>query len=535
MRRRLLALMVTVAIVVPFAPAAIAEGPGGWDHLGNGGASGVSALNSHVNALNSSNPGILYAGGAFTDAGGKARADHLAQWDGSSWSAVNGSTTLNGAVDAIAYQAGHVYVGGEFTNVGGNDNIDFLAEWTGTAWKSPCVSTGPNPPITAQVTALQIIGNTLYVGGTFQNGAEIPAADFLVACDLTTGVASATVSHDSDFNSGVYALTADSNGTLYAGGGFINLEGVTGLNHVAYYQGGTWHQMGAGNAVDDIVRSLAAHGTDVYVGTDAININGIENADHIARWDAQNLAYSALGSNTAGTNGWFDSFAFLYGMTTSGSLVFAAGSFQNANGTSTADDIAYFDGTAWHALGSDGAGNGPLNSNVIALAAYNHRIVAGGNFTNAGGDALADAIGSHVLLRPDARVGTDAGGPFTGNNIYSATGSGESKSISVKRGHSGKLFVDVQNDGLTAASLAVTGPHGSHGFDLHYFQGASNVTAQVLSGTFSTGSLQPGAHLTLKVVIDVAHGSDNSGTFVVTARSGSGIPVDGVRLKVDAS
>ena len=31
-------------------------------------------------------------------------------------------------------------------------------------------------------------------------------------------------------------------------------------------------------------------------------------------------------------------------MTTAGSPVFVAGSFQNANGVATADDIAYFDG-----------------------------------------------------------------------------------------------------------------------------------------------------------------------------------------------
>ena len=37
------------------------------------------------------------------------------------------------------------------------------------------------------------------------------------------------------FNSGIAALTADSNGTLYAGGAFINLEGVVGIDHVAYY------------------------------------------------------------------------------------------------------------------------------------------------------------------------------------------------------------------------------------------------------------------------------------------------------------
>jgi hypothetical protein len=307
------------------------------------------------------------------------------------------------------------------------------------------------------------------------------------------------------------------------------------MDHVAYYTGGAWHQMGAGQAVNDIVRSLTAHGTNVYVGTDAVDINGIASADHIAKWDAQNLIYSAMGSNAAGTNGWFNSYAFLYGMATSGPLVFVAGSFQNANGQATADEFAYFDGTAWHPLGSDGAGNGPLNSAVNALAVFSHRVVAGGNFTNAGGDALADVIGSHTIQRPDARIGTAAGGPFTGNNVYSAAGTGEQRAISVQRGHRGRVYADIQNDGLTADTLKVTGPGGANGFTLTYFHGATNVTSQVLAGTFSTGSLAPRAHLTLKVVIRVAHGSANSGTFLITARSSPGVPVDAVKAIVHAT
>jgi hypothetical protein len=348
-------------------------------------------------------------------------------------------------------------------------------------------------------------------------------------------VPSATVLNDGDFNTGVSALTADANGTLYAGGGFINLAGDTGIDHVAYYQGGTWHQMGADNAVNQIVRSLTAHGTNVYVGTDAVDIAGIQQADHIAKWDAQGLSFSAMGSDSSGTNGWFNSYAFLYGMAASGPLVFVGGSFQNANGLATADDFAYFDGTAWHPLGSNGAGDGPLNSPVNALAVFEHRVVAGGNFTNAGGDALADAIASHTIQRPDARIGTAASGPFLGNNVYSASGAGEAKAISVVRGHSGTLYVDIQNDGLAADTLKVTGPGGAQGFTLHYFHGTTDVTSQVLAGTYSTGSLARGAHLTLRVVIHVAAGSAASGTFLISARSQPGVPVDAVKAIVDAT
>src|SRR5688572_31613803 len=43
------------------------------------------------------------------------------------------------------------------------------------------------PAFAGTVHALQIIGNTLYIGGSFQNAAGIASADYLVACDLATG------------------------------------------------------------------------------------------------------------------------------------------------------------------------------------------------------------------------------------------------------------------------------------------------------------------------------------------------------------
>ncbi len=105
---------------------------------------------------------------------------------------------LNANVRAIAVHGSTVYVGGNFTDVGGNPDLDYLAAWNGTSWSSPCTSTIPGPAITAAVLALQIIGNTLYVGGSFANGAGIASADFLLACDLTTGAPSSTVLADGD-------------------------------------------------------------------------------------------------------------------------------------------------------------------------------------------------------------------------------------------------------------------------------------------------------------------------------------------------
>ena len=239
----------------------------------------------------------------------------------------------------------------------------------------------------------------------------------------------------------IYALTADSRGALYAGGRFGKIDGVPGADNVAYFYGGAWHAMGTGigaggSAVDGFVRSLTSSGTNVYVGTDAVNVAGIPQADHVAKWNGS--AWSAMGSDAAGGDGWFPSSAFINALTTSGTRVFAAGSFQNANGERLADMVAEFDGKAWRPVGSNGAAEGPLNGNVLALTTFAKQLVAGGSFTNAGGDDLADFAATYRLAGtpPPPPGGTPAppptgtptgavlvnGRPFKGGRIsYNST------------------------------------------------------------------------------------------------------------------
>jgi hypothetical protein len=391
--------------------SASAAGPGGWSHLGE------PSVNDKVSALNTDRPGTLYAGGSFTAAGGVTGTARIASWDGSTWSAVSspGSQISNGIVNAIAYDTttGHVFAGGTFTNAGGDPNADYLAVWNGTSWAPFC--TGASPPITATVSALQIIGRTLYIAGSFADGAGIASADRLVACNVDTGASSSTVIDVAHAFSGtVYALAADSNGVLYAGGGFTDLGGDPAADNIAYMDGSGWHAMGSGAgacgcAVNTFVRSLAAIGTDVYAGTDARDVAGIAQADNVARWNGS--SWSALGANTAGDDGWFPATAVIYGLAAStnplagsGQTVVATGSFQNAGGDATADDIAIFDGTNWHAAGSDGAGNGPWSGNGLAVAIPHDALpdgslplYAGGNFTSAGGDGNAGYIASYAL------------------------------------------------------------------------------------------------------------------------------------------
>jgi hypothetical protein len=171
-------------------------------------------------------------------------------------------------VEAIALSGGKVYAGGTFQDAGGHADADFLAVWDGS-WKPFCNDPKPGSAIGANVTSLQIIDHTLYVGGSFQDGAHIASADYLLACDLVSGAPADTVADPAHpFAGSVYALTADSNGTLYAAGGFTNLENVDAADNVAYLPaaGGAWQPMGAGPApcgcaVTTFARGLTAIGT----------------------------------------------------------------------------------------------------------------------------------------------------------------------------------------------------------------------------------------------------------------------------------
>ena len=499
-------------------------GVNGWDHVGNGGKAGTASLDGSVYVLHADGTN-LYVGGTFTHAGGVA-ADHIAKWNGTAWS---GFTGLNGDVHAIALAGGRLFVGGVFTNAGGDGNADFLAVWNGSTWAPFCNATGP--AFNGSVLALQVIGNTLYVGGAFQNGAGIAAADYLLACDLTTGASSSTVAHDGDFGGAVYALTADNSGTLYAGGTFSDLAGNRAIDYVGAYHGGSWLPMGSGPSAgggptDGYVRALTSDGTNVYVGTDASSIGGVSGANHVARWDG---SWHAMGSN------YFSTLTTINALAVSGPLVFAGGSFQNAGGDPLADQIAYWDGSAWHHLGSDGAGSGPYNRETAALATLGARVFGGGTFTNAGGDTLATGIAQSPIRQPDAYIlalGGTAG--VAGTGIYSATASGESKSLTVARGKKGTFYLKFRNDGLVSDSYLLHATGSARGYSTTYTTVAgSSVTSQIKAGTYTTGALLPGGILTVRLVVNVAKSAGNSASFLIKATQ-NGVPADAVKAIVKA-
>lgn len=305
--------------------------------------------------------GDLYAGGAFTTAGGSG-ANWIAKWDGSSWSALGSGVV--GTVYALAVLGNNVYAGGGFMTAGTGSAAGRIAKWNGSAWSM--LGSGVDRYIgsSPSVRALAISGSDLYVGGFF-TAAGGSAANCIAKWSGTAW--GAIGSGLGGYYPSVSAL-AISGTNLYAGGDFTTAGGSASAR-VAKWNGDGWSALGSG--MDYEVLALAASDTDLYAGgsfTTVTNSDGVAvTVNHVARWNGS--AWSALGS---GMNSYVQTLAI------SGTNLYAGGHFTTA-GSGAANHIAKWEGNAWSALSSG------VDGSVYAIVASGSDLYAGGSFTSAGG------------------------------------------------------------------------------------------------------------------------------------------------------
>jgi len=313
------------------------------------------------------------------------------------WSALgsngSGDGAFFGGVTYIAVSGSDLYVGGGFSNAAGIPEADFIARWDGTAWSALGSNGSGNGTLMDVVVDLAVSGTDLYVGGRFMDAAGMPEADFVAKWNGSAWSAlGSNGSGDGAIPSrgvGDVLALAVSGGDLYVGGRFVNVAGIPEADHVAKWNGSAWSALGSNGsgygAINGYVYALAVSGNDLYVGGLFERAAGIPGADGIARWNGS--AWSALGSNGA-ENGYFH----VYAIAVSGSDVYAGGYFNDLAGIATADYIAKWNGTSWSALGSNGSGDGALKAPVYALAVSGPNLYVGGGFNNAAGNPLADRI-----------------------------------------------------------------------------------------------------------------------------------------------
>lgn len=147
-----------------------------WAPLGAGLSGGaVRALASYRDSRGRS---LLAVGGEFDTAGGVS-AKAIASWDGMSWSAL--ASGFNGTVYAITeFDDGlgggpMLYAGGAFTAAGGVP-ANRVARWNGTAWLP--VGSGLNDSVSSFATIDEVgdRGRVLIVGGKFTTAGGVAAS-----------------------------------------------------------------------------------------------------------------------------------------------------------------------------------------------------------------------------------------------------------------------------------------------------------------------------------------------------------------------
>ncbi len=466
-----------------------------WSALGNNGAGGGS-LNSYVKVLAVSGS-TVYAGGAFFDVNNNGviltAADFVARWNGTNWSALGSNGAGEGSVGymvvTLALSGSTLYVGGTFTDVNNNGVVlpaaDYIARWDGTNWSALGSNGAGNGALSGAVSAVWVTGTDVYAGGVFtnvnNNGTPLPTADYVAKWD---GVAWSALGSDGSGNGsfsgkggGAVNAFAQLGGTILTGGDFLDPKDagsvLPGADHIAGWDGSHWSALGnisngslASGYGSNTIDAILVNGTDVYVGGSFVNIsnNGVNipEADYVAKWDGAN--WSALGSNGSGNGS-------LVGRVTSlamiGTDLYVGGIFSNVNNNGSvltaADYIARWDGSNWHALSSDGAGNGAITgfTFVGALAVSGSTLYVGGSFTNVNDNGVvlnaADRIASWNGTHWSAVGNNGAGdGAITNGYVDALTVVGSTLYV-------GGSFTDVNDGGVVrGAADYITTWDGAH-------------------------------------------------------------------------
>jgi N-acetylneuraminic acid mutarotase len=386
-----------------------------WSSLGTGSSNGVSG---NVNALAVVGNEVV-VGGSFTSAGGVS-ANYVARFNTqtNTWSTL-GTGSSNGVsgtglvyVNALAVVGNEVVVGGSFTSAGGvsaNRVARFNTQtntWStlGTG-SSNGVSGGS---VSADVNALAVVGNEVFVGGNFTSAGGVSANRVARFNTQTNTWSTLGTGSSNGVNGLVNALAVVGNEVVV--GGFFTSAGGVSANRVARFntQTNTWSLLGTGssNGVNGFVNALAVVGDEVVVGGEFTSAGGVS-ANRVARFNTQTNTWSSLGMfSSNGVNGLVNALAVV------GNEVVVGGIFTSAGGVS-ANRVARFNTqtNTWSTLGT-GSSNG-VNNRVNALAVVGNEVFVGGNFTLAGG----------VIANNVARFNTQT-------NTWSSLGTGSSNGVS---------------------------------------------------------------------------------------------------------
>jgi hypothetical protein len=339
-----------------------------WKTLGVGMSGGLVLNETFVYTLISYN-GELVAGGYFDKAGG-VPVNNIARWNGSSWKPFERG--MNSNVYGLTVYNDELIAGGDFTIAGGV-SANKIARWDGSSWQS--LGSGMSGGRWSMVFVLTVYNGELIAGGNFTTAGGVAASNIARWDGSSWHPLGSGMTGGEDYTY-VYALTVY-NGELIAGGWFTTAGNVNSQG-IARWDGSSWHQLCGG--MNYPVWALTVYNGELIVGGGFTTVGGIS-ANNIACWDSS--SWQPLGSGMDGGN-----FSGVYALTVYNGELITGGWFTTAGGDD-ANSIASWDGNSWHPLGS-GIGVWEWDPHmVLALMVYEDELIAGGDFTTAGGRVSA--------------------------------------------------------------------------------------------------------------------------------------------------
>lgn len=355
-----------------------------WSSLPNMG------LNQRVRAL-AVTADELYVGGRFTETGDGALADlgGVARYDiaAGSWNALPNQGLANeGAVlaevIALAVTGNDLFVGGSFSQTGDGItlNLGNIARFDMMAGNWNAL---PKQGLNGEVFALAVIGDYVYVGGSFNetNDGSLTDLGGIVRYDTSTGTWGALPNQG--LYGGVYTLaTAGSN--LYVGGNFTQTNDgtVLDLNRIARFDtvAGTWNAL-PNQGLDGNVTALTVSGSDLYAaGYFAETGDGtMLNLGNIIHFDITAGVWNALSNQ--GLNDQVDALAVV------DTDLYVGGTFQQT-GDGAVTNLGYI-GRYDSVIGSwNGLSNQGLNGWIHVMTTVDNHVYVGGNFSQTGDGAI---------------------------------------------------------------------------------------------------------------------------------------------------
>lgn len=172
----------------------------------------------------------------------------------------------------------------------------------------------------------------------------------------------------------VAVLYVDNN-KLYAGGWFQKAGNLT-VNHIAYWNGVSWGNLGAGITFGTRPKSFMSYNNELYAAGDFYEAGYVPNTRSIARWNGTNW--------NSVDGGALDFVNTVRAMAVYNGELYIGSSILGLLGGKYIRCVASWDGSQWDSVAA------PSTGQVHALAVYNNELYAGGLTSYIGGISIAN-------------------------------------------------------------------------------------------------------------------------------------------------